>query len=52
MVQGVQKMKKDKHITINLTDAEYNRITAKAEQEQRTTAAIARLLILKALKEE
>lgn len=44
-------MKKDKHITVNLTDAEYKHITTKAEQEQRTLTATARLLLLKALKE-
>lgn len=43
-------MKKNKHITVNITEAEHEKIEKIAEQEARTITDTARLLLLKALK--
>lgn len=42
-------MKKDKHITINLNEAQYNAVLMIAEASERTPSDVARLLLLKAL---
>lgn len=45
-------MKKDKHITVNLTEEEHSKLIQLAEQQERTPAALCRLLINKQLKNE
>ena len=43
-------MKKDKHILINLTEADYNQLKEQADKEQRTLTNYAYILLIKALK--
>ena len=42
-------MKKDKHITVNINDVEYNKIKTLADKEQRTLTNYTYLLIIKGL---
>jgi len=39
-------MKKNYHITVNITEAEYTALTAEAEKQQRPTASLARLWLV------
>lgn len=42
---------KDKHITLNLNEEQYNALKDRAEKENRTITNYAYLLLIKALKE-